>query len=162
MCIPTIPDFKSLKSSLIEFSSNVLDINPASNIIDLDNPIHLKDLPIYKLGIWVDTWSSMVEPLGFEQALDILFIASCRLDNLLFCSTNHCTYHTWLPEFIETERDIHLLFEGSTCYKDIKPIAMYKGRVVYLGSNPIIKLDSINGIDIRALRLETAKRKKGE
>lgn len=147
------------KASFTSLAERLIGLPTDASVIDLDDFVHLQDPPSAELGIWLESWAKLVEPIGLEQSLDLLFIASARLDNLLFCSQSKCTPQIWLPEFIRSEKDIRMLFEASTCYQDIDPLFIYKGKVVYWGRNPRFHWDGVSKINSRDLRLLTAKKR---
>lgn len=129
---------------------------PVSSVIDLDSPSNIQILPSGDLGIWLDSWHLLVDALGtqenalegVEKARDILFLASCRLRNLLFSADSK------KPPLDQFGKGMRLLFQSSTCYDSVLPVATYKGRVVYWGSSPAFKGNSeaLTWSDVRYMR----------
>lgn len=143
----SLPKAPSEKAAFIQYIERKVGLH-ANLAVDLDLPVHIQTLPpVADLGVWVDTWHSIADifgtsddaQCGVEQARDILYLCSLRMKNLIFSAD---VTKPPLDQFGSPGRGLKLLFESSTCYATIVPIATYKGRVVYWGSNPKHHLDS--------------------
>lgn len=140
----SLPKAPCEKAAFIAFAKRMLSLQPDCSVLDLDNPTHIQTLPQADLGIWLDTWHRYVDGLGshedakegVETARDILYLASCQLDNMLFSADGT---RPPLDQFGPPGRGLKMLFETSTCYANIVPIALYRGRTVYWGSQPQVK-----------------------
>jgi hypothetical protein len=141
----SLPKAPNEKLAFVQFIERRLNLQPDCSVFDLDNPSHIQTLPpLADLGVWLNNWHALVDLLGtqedaregVEQARDILFLASCRLSNMVF-STD--ATKPPLDQFGPPGRGLKLLFESSTCYTLVEPVALYRGRVVYWGSNPAVR-----------------------
>lgn len=156
----SLPKAPSEKAAFIAFAERELNLRPDCSVVDLDIPSHIQTIPEAELGVWLDTWHKLVDVLGtrddakegIEAARDILFLVSCRLPNMLFSADGT---KPPLDQFGPPGRGLRMLFETSTCYRSINPVAMYRGRVVYWGSQPSVKWTADQCIqkDVRYHRL---------
>lgn len=144
------------KDEFLSFALRTAGLQLNDSIVDLDTPSNIQILPKAQLGIWLDSWHSLVDGLGtmenalegVESARDILFLASCRVENMFFSAD------ATKPPLDQFGKGLRLLFESSTCYKSVVPVASYRGRTVYWGSQPEFKWDdaTARAANIRYLR----------
>jgi hypothetical protein len=154
-----LPKAPSDKAAFIQFIERKLNLQPDCSVVDLDLPAHIQTLPQADIGIWLDSWHHLVDALGpsdnahigVETARDILYLASCRISNLLFSAD----IKPPLDQFGPPGRGLQMLFQASTCYTSVIPIALYKGRVVYWGNQPSFKWtdEECKSNDVRSIRL---------
>lgn len=139
-----LPAAPSDKRAFIEFIERKLELQPACTV-DLDQPAQIQSRPtLSQAGVWIDTWHFLADALGsaedaregVELARDYLYLASCRIDNLVFSAD---VKKPPLDQFGPPGRGLQMLFEASTCYTTVVPIATYRGRAVYWGNNPSVK-----------------------
>jgi hypothetical protein len=142
------------REAFIEFSKRLLNLEADIIIVDLDKSF-AQEPPLADLGIWLDSWHNLVDALGtredakegIELARDILYFASCRMKNMLF-SVDYTK-----PPLDQFMSGIKKMFQASTCYTLVEPVALYKSRVVYWGSNPSdILTTSVDWMEIRTRR----------
>lgn len=132
------------KAAFIHFAKRRLNLQPDCSAINLDDPRYIQVIPTASLGVWLDSWHKLVDGLGskedakegIEIARDLLYLASCRFENLVFSADLN---KPPLDQFGQASYVLKMLFTASTCYTVITPIAYYRGRVVYWGSKPSVK-----------------------
>jgi len=128
-------------------------------------PDFIRRLPEVDLGLWLSQWMWLLEPLGLEGALDLLFEVSCRIPALFFESANYGETEAWMPEYIRSQRAIELLFEASTCYRSIRVVGQdpaWRQRNVLLGSDPELQWAGETATVIRDTRTSVRKAYKPE
>lgn len=135
-----LPKLRS-KDELIPLFEHELSLQPGCSVIDLDQPSNQSICPpMSDVGVWVDTWHNFVDILGSSEdaeigiraARNILYDLSTRFANMLFSAD---ASKPPLDQFGPANKSLELLFTESTCYTDIRPIACYRGRKIYWGSN---------------------------
>jgi len=88
----------------------------------------------------VDTWHTFVDVLGSSEdaetgiraARSLLYDLSHRFANMIFSAD---ASKPPLDQFGAPDKTLELMFTESTCYTTIRPIAIYRGRKIYWGSN---------------------------
>lgn len=137
--LPTAP---SEKAAFKAFAERLLDLQPDCSIIDLDDPVTQQNIPVQSdLAIWLDTWHILVGAFGFSdnanagifKARDLLDELSMQFKSMLFSAD--CSKPP-LDQFGSPSKSLEIIFRESTCYTEIKPVAIYRGRKVFLGSKP--------------------------
>lgn len=138
----SLPKAPCEKAAFVVFIRRLLDLQPDCSTLDLDNPVHQHDTPAgADLAIWLDTWHVLVDALGssddaevgIRAARNMLFDISKQFKGMLFSAD---TTKPPLDQFGSPSKSLELLFRESTCYSSIVPIATYRGRKVYWGSQP--------------------------
>lgn len=138
----SLPKAPSEKAAFVQFIERKLNLQPDCSVIDLDIPINQNSCPSEAdLSIWVDSWHNFVELLasyddaevGVRAARDMLYELSCHYKMMVFSAD---TTKPPLDQFGLPDKSLDMLFRESTCYTSIRPIAVYRGRKVYLGENP--------------------------
>jgi len=137
-----LPKVPSEKSAFRQFAAKLIGLQPDCSILDLDNHSNWYVCPPDSdLGIWVDSWHTLVDILGTSEdaeagiktARNILYDLSCRFSHMLFSAD--CSRPP-LDQFGSPSKSLEMLFRESTCYTDIRPVATYRGRKVLLGCMP--------------------------
>jgi hypothetical protein len=137
-----LPKAPCEKQAFKLFTERLLDLRSDSSIVDLDIPALQHALPEQAdVAIWLDTWHVLVDALGSSEDAELgirtmrsaLMDVSTKVPNMLFSAD---TSKPPLDQFGSPSKSLELLFRESTCYKDVKPVAIYRGRKVYWGSNP--------------------------
>lgn len=130
------------KDELIALVERMAPLQPDCSVVDLDNSSNQHACPPPSdLGIWVDTWHNFVDKLGSSDdaevglriARAILFDLSHQFANMLFSAD---AKRPPLDQYGSPDKVLERLFAESTCYTNIRPIAIYRGRKIYWGSNP--------------------------
>lgn len=150
------------KAAFIHFIERKLNLSPSCSVVDLDILTNIQTLPKAEYAFWLD-WHLIVDLLGepddaeegLKKAQDGLWIASCKYDNLFFAADGN---HPPLDQYCQEggkSLTLQMFFKNSSCYKSIIPFELYKGRVVYWGSNPSTRWtdEECKQNDIRAIRL---------
>jgi len=136
-----LPKLRS-KDELMPLFERELSLQPGCSVIDLDNPSNQSSCPPKsEVGVWVDTWHNFVDILGSSEdaeigiraARSILYDLSTRFANMLFSAD---ASKPPLDQFGPTNKSVEMIFSESTCYTNIRPIAIYRGRKIYWGSEP--------------------------
>lgn len=132
------------KDELLRVVERALSLRPDCSVIDLDNPSNQRAFPPEsQVGLWVDTWHTFVDTLGsrdnaeigIREARSILYDLSHRFANMIFSAD---ASKPPLDQFGPPDKTLELLFTESTCYTTIRPIAIYRGRKIYWGSQPSV------------------------
>jgi hypothetical protein len=130
------------KDELIKLVKQTLSLQPDYSVIDLDLPSNQHACPPDSdLGVWLDTWHLFVDILGSSDDAEVgiraarlfLFEISTKCASMLFSAD---ASKPPLDQFGSPGKCLELLFNESSCYTNIRPIAIYKGRKVYLGTEP--------------------------
>jgi len=146
------------KVAFIHFVKRRLNLQPSCSITDLDNPNYIKIIPKAEVGIWISSWHDIVDALGskedaregIEIARDLLYLASCRFENLIFSADVN---KPPLDQFGHASYTLKMLFTASTCYTLITPIAYYRSRAVYWGCQPSVRWTE-DECSIKDIRME--------
>jgi len=138
----SLPKAPSEKAAFIQFIERTLNLHPDCSVVDFDLPSNQYVCPPPSdLGVWVDTWHVFVDVLGtsddaqagLKAARMILFDLSTKCANMVFSAD---ASKPPLDQFGSPAKCLEFLFNESTCYTNIHPIATYRGRKVYWGSEP--------------------------
>jgi len=130
------------KDELIKLVQPLLSLQPDCSVVDFDLPSNQYVCPPPSdLGVWVDTWHVFVDVLGtcddaqagIRAARTILFDLSTKCDSMLFSAD---ASKPPLDQYGSPGKCLELLFNESSCYTNIRPVAIYRGRKVYLGTEP--------------------------
>jgi hypothetical protein len=156
----TLPKAPRDKRAFISFIERKISLPSNCSVIDLDTPSNIQTITEADLGIWLN-WNNYIDGLGprddcqegVERARDLLFLISCRFPNLIFSAdtSRPPLDHYGQPWFV-----LKWLFNTSTCYSKIEPVAIYKSHIVYWGSQPSLQWTDDECItkDIRQIRLK--------
>lgn len=130
----------------------ILRLQPDCSVVDLDIPSNQNGLPpAASIGIWVDTWHYLVDALGpcddaaqgIKEARAILYDLSRQYPIMVFSAD---MTKPPLDQFGTSYLSLAMVFRESTCYTSVRPIAMYSGRMVYMGENPDLSIENIYSI----------------